>query len=168
MNHVLSNSSSVDYGRHEQAAVGGLGAAGTGTEPIVVPTAGPLPGGAQPSRAPAKMPGPGADYFRCTLLSATLSVRQCRLNRSRAPVLEFLRISDPRAVWQPSPCVDCALAERVEAGAVRFYSLEDALAGLPRAESDPRRSLPGEARESARPSNASAFTSGFWLPEWEF
>jgi hypothetical protein len=111
----------------------------------------------------------GPRYFRCLRMAATITPRQCRANRERCALLEPLfDLFAPGAGEPGPPCQDCPQATQVDAGQVRFFSAPEVLAGHARAESSPRDPLPWEHRQSARPSDRLAFTSAFWVPEWEF
>jgi len=110
---------------------------------------------------------PAREYFRCPRLSATLSRRQCATNRRHATLLERVLESDLADEQGALLCADCHFAARVDDGEVPFFTAEEVFAGKALPEPDPRARLPWEHRESARPSDHLAFSSGFWIPEWD-
>ena len=99
-------------------------------------------------------------YFRCPKLEATLSLRQCRINRYKHPLHNMLMADlDPMLLeadeegggarepgiaagfdlylsqpWdaQPYSCWSCDLALAVESGAVPFYPANEVLSGRAR------------------------------------
>jgi hypothetical protein len=73
-------------------------------------------------------------YFRCHPLEATISVEQCRSNRTRLTVDEAAQLPFDLPPWwlQPAPCRACPLAPRVDAARVPFFSADDVLAGKAR------------------------------------
>jgi len=96
--------------------------------------------GPERSRLPATLAAETRAYFRCHPLYATISVQQCRANRARLSPHEALALPYDLPSWwvQPLPCWSCALAPKVEAGRVRFFSAEEVLSGAARTTTAPR------------------------------
>lgn len=111
-------------------------------------------------------------YFRCPLLAATLSLRQCRRNRFKlslntywleefppaeaiAPLAEaFAPLADD---LQPFACWSCELAPKVESGGVAFYPPEEVLEGRALGGLPPRKPVwPGSAGIPAVSNEAAA------------
>ena len=71
--------------------------------------------------------------FRCVPLAATLSLRQCRINRVRAGADDFRRAQhQPLATEKHAPCSfcrGCPIAARAEAGIEPSWAPEELLAG---------------------------------------
>jgi hypothetical protein len=109
----------------------------------------------------------GARYFRCYRLTATITPEQCRINRQRCdalvPVIDLqaLALEEIRA-----PCFHCPQAPQVDAGRVRLFTVPQVVTGHALAE-PAAECLPWELRIGAQPSDRLAFTSAFWVPEWD-
>jgi len=83
----------------------------------------------------ARLPADGPRrYFRCSRLSATLSLFQCRMNRVKLSYHDALAQGmDPLPLnIQPLACWSCAQAQAVESGSLPFYTAEEVLAGWAR------------------------------------
>ena len=84
----------------------------------------------QPARKSARPPAPQR-FFRCHPLSATISTRQCRLNRGKLTAQEALLMPYDPLPWemQPPPCAHCELALAVDARRVPLFTALDVLEG---------------------------------------
>ena len=107
-----------------------------------------------------------ASYFRCTRLCATITARQCRLNRDRSDLLHGAIPAPELEGARVAACQGCRQAPYVDASSVRWFTAEQVAAGLAY-EPPAAGRYPWEQRISADLSDAYFFSSAFWVPECE-